>query len=93
MGDTPGIAEEGLPTERSWPQILHALLVLVRWRDDEQHERLSPYMLASQARSLAEEIAPELRYAGVRIAPGGRLGADYWQDFVKLVDGALASVG
>lgn len=88
-----GLAEEGLPTERSWPQLLHALRVLVRWLDDEQHEQLSPYMLASRARTLAEEIAPELRYAGVRVAPSGRLGADYWQDFVELVDAALASVG
>jgi hypothetical protein len=88
-----GLSEGGLPTERSWPQLLHALRVLLRWLEDEQHERLSFYMLASQARTLAEEITPELRYAGVRIPPGGRLGADYWGDFVELVDAAVASLG
>lgn len=88
-----GLSEGGLPTERSWPQLLHALRVLQRWLNDEQHEQLSPYMLASQARTLAEEIMPELRYAGVRVPAGGRLGAEYWQDFVELADAALASVG
>jgi hypothetical protein len=91
-GTLLGVPVDGLPTERSWPQLLHALRVLVRWLEDEQHERLSPYMLASEARTLAGEIGPELRYAGVRIPPGGRLGAEYWQDFVELVGVALASL-
>jgi hypothetical protein len=87
-----GLPVDGLPAERPWPQLLHALRALVRWLEDEQHERLSPYMRASEARTLAEEIGPELRYAGVRIPDGGRLGADYWQDFVELVEAALASL-
>jgi hypothetical protein len=87
------LPEDGLPSERSWPQLFHALRVLVRWLDDEQHERLSPYMVASEARALAGEIGPELRYAGVRIPQGGRLGAEYWQDFVDLVEAAVTSVG
>ena len=92
-GTLLGLPVDGLPTERSWPQLLHALRVLVRWLEDEQHERLSPYMLASEARTLAEEIGPELRYAGVRIPEGGRLGAEYWHDFVDLVEAAVTSVG
>ena len=91
-GTLLGLPVDGLPVERSWPQLLHALRVLVRWLEDEQHERLSPYILASEARTLAEEIGPELRYAGVRIPLGARLGAEYWQDFVELVEAALASV-
>jgi hypothetical protein len=88
-----GLPGDALPTERSWPQLFHALRVLVRWLEDEQHERLSPYMVASEARTLAEEIGPELRYAGVRIPPARRLGAEYWQDFIDLAEAALASVG
>lgn len=88
-----GVPEDNLATERSWPQLLHALRRLVRWLDDERHEQLSAYMLASKARTLAEEIGPELRYAGVRVPSGGRLGAEYWQDFVDLVGAALTSVG
>ena len=52
-----GLPEDGLPTERSWPQLFHALRVLGRWLEDEQHERLSPYMLASEARTLAQETS------------------------------------
>lgn len=92
-GTLLGLPPDGLPTERPWPQLLHALRVLVRWLEDEQHERLSPYMLASEARTLADEIGPKLRYAGVRIPQGGRLGTEYWQDFVDLVQAALTSVG
>jgi hypothetical protein len=91
-GTLLGLRADGLPTERSWPQLLHAMRVLLRWLDDEQHERLSPYMLASEARTLAEEISPELRYAGVRIPPAGGHGAEYWQDFVNLVEAALTTV-
>ncbi len=92
-GTLLGLPEDGFPTERPWPQLLHALRVLLRWLEDQQHEQLSPYMLASQARTLVEEIRPELRYASVRIPAGGRLGTEYWQDFVELVEAALASVG
>jgi hypothetical protein len=40
------------------------VLVLVRSLEDEQYDKLSEYMLASEARTLADEILPELRYAG-----------------------------
>ena len=50
-------------------------------------------MLASEARTLAEEIGPELGYAGVRIPQSGRLGVVYWQDYVDLVEAAVTSVG
>jgi hypothetical protein len=92
-GTLLGLPVDGLPTERAWPKLLHALRVLVRWLEDEKKDRLSPYMLASEARTLAEEIGPELRYAGVRIPQGGRLGAEYWQDFVDLVEAAVTSAG
>jgi hypothetical protein len=87
-----GITEDDLPSERDWPQLFHALRVLVRWLEDEQHEKLSDYMLASEARTVADEIVPELRYAGVRVPLNGRPGADYWQDFVELADAAVAAL-
>ncbi|MGH2861997.1 MAG: hypothetical protein ACRDLT_10915 [Solirubrobacteraceae bacterium] len=87
-----GLSGDGFPAARSWPQLLHALRRLVRWLEDEQHENLSPYMLASEARALAEEILPELRYAGVRVPFAARRGAEYWQDFIDLVHAALAAL-
>ena len=88
-----GLPADQLPTERSWPQLLHALRRLARWLEDEQRDNLSPYLLASEARTLAENVVPELRYAGVRTPAGGRPGAEYWQDFVDLVHAALADLG
>ncbi|HUA47445.1 MAG TPA: hypothetical protein VMA77_19575 [Solirubrobacteraceae bacterium] len=88
-----GLPADGLPTERSWPQLLLAFRALLRWLEDEHHEQLSPYMLASHARTLADEIGPDLRYAGVRVPAGGRFGSEYWEDFVEFVEAALASLG
>lgn len=88
-----GLTEDGLPSERDWPQLFRSLRVLVRWLEDEQHDKLSDYMLASEARTLADEIVPELRYAGVRVPLDGRPGAEYWQDFVEQTRAALTALG
>ena len=88
-----GLAEDGLPGERDWPQLFHALRMLVRWLEDEQHDELTDYMLASEARTLADEIVPELRSARVRVPLDGRPGAEYWQDFVELTRAALTALG
>jgi hypothetical protein len=87
-----GLTEADFPSERDWPQLFHALRVLVRWLEEEQHEELSDYMLASDARTVADEMVPELRYAGVRVPLDGRPGAEYWQDFVDLADAAVAAL-
>ena len=87
-----GVSVEDLPSDRSWPQLLYALRRLLRWLEDEQLEDPSPYMQASEARRLAGEITPELRYAGVKIPPSSGKGADYWSDFVELVQAALAAL-
>lgn len=87
------ITRDELPTHVAWSQMFYALRRLVRWLDDEANANLSDYMLASQARVLAEEITPELRYAGVRADRPTRTGADYWQDFVTFVDAAVAALG
>lgn len=88
-----GLTVDGLPSERAWPQLFHALRVLVRWLEDGRHEKLSGYMLASEARSLADQIVPELRSAGVRVPLDGHPGAQYSQDFVELTSAAVATLG
>jgi hypothetical protein len=84
---------DGLPSERGWPQLFHALRVLVRWLEDDAHDNLSDYMLASEARRVADEIVPELRQAGVRVPLDRHPGAEYWQDFVELATAAVAALG
>jgi hypothetical protein len=87
-----GLSVRDLPTHQAWPQLLHALRALVRWLEDDRHDTLSEYMLASEARTIADEITPELHYAGVRLGEGSRQGAEYWQDFVELVRDAVRVV-
>ncbi len=83
-----GLTTDQLPIHRDWPQLLHALRRLARWLEDTSLDELSPYMLASRARDLADEIEPQLNYAGVHLKEARRPGADYWQSFCELASAA-----
>jgi hypothetical protein len=87
-----GLATADFPSHRDWPQLFHALRVLARWLEDDRHDKLSDYILASEARTVADQITPELRYAGVRLDREVGLGAEYWQDFVELANAALGAL-
>lgn len=80
---------EQVPLHRDWPALLWALRRTARWLACPEHESLSSYMRASEARRLVDEIGPELSFAGVRVVDRGSRGADYWTDFVATVRGAL----
>jgi hypothetical protein len=56
-----------LPLHQDWPQLFAAYRVVLRWLADPSHEELSDYMLSSEARTLAEEVAPDLHFAGIAI--------------------------
>lgn len=56
-----------LPRHEDWPQIFAAYRKVLRWLTDPAHEDLSDYMLSSEARTLAEEVTPDLQFAGVAI--------------------------
>jgi DNA-binding transcriptional ArsR family regulator len=86
-----GMQADELPRHRDWPALLYALRRIARWLADPRNEALSDYMRASEARQLVEEIATDLRVAGVPI-PRGRPGPEYWEDFVSTVGAALASL-
>jgi hypothetical protein len=64
----------------------------VRWLEDKDHDSLSDYMLASEARVLADKISPELRYAGIQINGTTRRRADYWHDFVAPASAATEAL-
>ncbi len=87
-----GIDADNFPGHRAWPQLFDALRMLMRWLEDDRHQKLSDYMLASESRVLMDQIGPELRLAGVSAHGAGGLGADYWPDFVVTVDSALAAL-
>ncbi|HKF83408.1 MAG TPA: hypothetical protein VKB23_10665 [Solirubrobacterales bacterium] len=62
-----------LPRHVDWPQLFAAYRRVLRWLADPANQNLSDYMLASEARTLVEEISPDLRFAGVAIDGGGRV--------------------
>jgi hypothetical protein len=68
---------ETLPIHLDWPQLFAAYRRLLRWLADPAHEGLSDYMLASEARTLVEEIGLDLRFAGVAVSEVGPLDASY----------------
>lgn len=56
-----------LPLHEDWPHLFAAYRKILRWLADPAHEELSDYMLSSQARTLAEEVRPDLHFAGIAI--------------------------
>lgn len=56
-----------LPSHQDWPQLFAAYRKILRWLADPGHEELSDYMLSSEARTLAEEVRPDLQFAGIAI--------------------------
>jgi hypothetical protein len=69
---------EEFPLHRDWPQLFAAYRRLLRWVVAHETAELSPYMLASEARTLAEELSDDLRFAGVPFDASGPPGEDYW---------------
>jgi len=81
---------ERAPSHVDWPQLFHALRVLLRWLREHDREGLSDYMLASEARRVLEAVAEDLRFAGVPVDVGGPGGAEYWPHFAAVVRAAAS---
>lgn len=58
---------DDLPRHENWPQVFAVCRKVLRWLADPAHEGLSDYMLSSEARTLAEEVNPDLQFAGIAI--------------------------
>lgn len=56
-----------LPLHEDWPQLFAAYRKILRWLADPAHKELSDYLLSSEARTLAEEVRPDLQSAGIPI--------------------------
>ncbi len=86
------LPENGWPTYRDWPRLLGALRQIFRWLHDPALDELSPYMLASNARSLMEQLEPDFELAGMPASDAPGHGELYWESFVDRVETALASL-
>ena len=84
----------GWPTYRDWPRLLGALRQVFRWLHDPSLDQLTPYMRASNARTLMEQLEPDLAIAGIPPSGGTkREGEHYWEAFVDTVDRSMATLG
>lgn len=72
-----------LPHHQDWPQLFAAYRRILRWLADPSHEDVTEYMLSSEARTLVEEVVPDLQFAGVAIDGGDMEGPSYLESFAK----------
>jgi hypothetical protein len=78
----------GLPFHYDWIPAYRALTRIARWLQQPGLDALSPYLRASQARTLITEIEADLRYVGVPPGLYASVGADFWDEFVEIVRAA-----
>jgi hypothetical protein len=81
------------PAYRDWPRLLQALRRLSRWLEGPQLMHLSPYLLASEARTLMDELEPA--FAATDVPPPTSFalpGDQYWQTFTERVQQITASL-
>lgn len=92
-GQLLGLSSETWPTYRDWPRLFLLVRRLVRWVSDDRLKELSPYLLASEARALADELEPSFAFAGVAFPSAAAApGEAFWPVFVEGVERVLATV-
>lgn len=81
------------PTYRDWPRLLRVLRRLTRWLEQPGLDDLTPYMRASEARTLMAELGPELAIAGIAIPSSAAFeGEEFWDSFAETIQATLASL-
>ena len=78
-------AAAALPFHFDWIPAYRALTSIVRWLQQPGLDDLSEYLRASQARTLVDELATDLGYAGVPVGPYMALGLEFWEEFTEIV--------
>jgi len=81
-----------LPFHEDWIPALRALTATARWVQGRDLDALSPYMRASQARTLMSNVEADLRFIGVPPAMNTAHGADYWDQFTDTVRFAVRHI-
>jgi uncharacterized protein YegP (UPF0339 family) len=85
------IEPERFPIYRDWPSLMSAMRRVMRWLDDPDLNELSPYIRASRAADLLDEIRPQLIRAGALLP--ARLGGERsWSDLEDTIDVALGQL-
>jgi hypothetical protein len=85
-------AAPDLPLHFDWIPAYRTLTRIVRWLEQPGLDDLSEYLRASQARTLVDELATDLSYAGVPVGPYMALGLDFWEAFTEIVRALVRQV-
>jgi hypothetical protein len=85
-------AAPDLPFHADWIPAYRALAAAARWVQRPDLDDLSPYVLASQARTLMTEIQADLRFAGMPPDLYAAHGADYWDEFTETIRAAVRHI-
>jgi hypothetical protein len=86
-------AAPDLPLHFDWIATYRALVGIVRWLQQPAIDDLSDYLLASQARTLVEELSSDLQRAGVPVGLYPALGPDFWDEFTEISRAAVRNAG
>lgn len=78
-----------LPLHFDWIATYRALVGIVRWLQQPAIGDLSDYLLASQARTLVDELSSDLQRAGVPVGLYPALGPDFWNEFTEVARTAV----
>jgi DNA-binding transcriptional ArsR family regulator len=81
-----------LPLHYDWIPAYRALTQILRWLRQPELDELSPYLLASQARTLLDDIAQDLSYAGIPAGLHSAHGADAFEQLISITRTAITNV-
>jgi hypothetical protein len=81
-----------LPSHYDWIPAYRALTQILRWLQQPELDELSPYLLASQARTLMDEIGGDLGYVGVPRGLHAAHGTDSFEQLTSIARTAISSV-
>jgi hypothetical protein len=81
-----------LPFHYDWIPAYRALTQILRWLQQPELDELSPYLLASQARTLLDDVAQDLSYAGTPAALHSAHGTDYFEQLTSITRMAISNV-
>ncbi|MDA0168443.1 hypothetical protein OJ998_05030 [Solirubrobacter taibaiensis] len=87
-----GMTAPELPFHEDWIPGLRALTAIGRWVQRPDFDLLSPYIRASQARTLMTEVDANLQYIGLPPQMNTARGADYWDEFTARVRFAVGQI-
>jgi hypothetical protein len=82
-------AAPNLPLHYDWIPAYRALTAIARRLQQPGIDDLTPFLRASQARTLTDEVGPDLQLAGVPVQIYAAHGAEFWEAFVEITRAAI----